>query len=185
MEALEITPGLHVLPGAVNTGLLLADGDALLFDCCDTVTPERLAALGVRRVERILCTQHRRPNVAGAYRFVGRGSQLLVPDGERRLFDAVEAYWSDPANRWHLYHHQPGPQVLARSIPVAGTLGEGDALAWRGHTIRVPTLPGSSSGDDSVDAHMRSIREATEMCLRSFEDDSVADEEPLVQELAL
>ena len=59
MKAVEIAEGLHVLEGGVNTGVLASDGSALLFDCCDTVTPDRLAPLGIERVDVILCTQYR------------------------------------------------------------------------------------------------------------------------------
>ncbi len=148
-KPLELQPGLFVLEGAVNTGVLVRDGRALLIDCCDSVTPDRLAALGVQSVEMILCTQHRRANTAGAEAFVARGAELAVPGNERALFDNVEAYWADWRNRWHLYHAQPGPEVLARSVKVARTLKEGDTIAWRGLTIRVLDTPGATTGSVS------------------------------------
>ena len=144
----RIAPGLWVLDGAVQTGVLVHDGRALLFDCCDSVTPERLARLGVTSVDMILCTQHRRPNVAGAYAFVEKGAQLLVPAGARALFEGVAAYWEDPANRWHIYHHQPGPQVLARPLPVAREVHDGERIDWHGHEIEVLATPGAT--DHSV-----------------------------------
>ncbi|HOT49772.1 MAG TPA: hypothetical protein PLI07_02265 [Candidatus Hydrogenedentes bacterium] len=77
-----IAPGVHVLDGAVNTGVIVRDGHALLIDCCDTVTPERLAAIGVSDVERILCTQFRRTHNAGMYPFAVRGAKIIVPKTE-------------------------------------------------------------------------------------------------------
>lgn len=149
MGATPLAPGLYILDGAVNTGVLVHGDKALLIDCCDTVTPERLAALGVRTVDLILCTQHRRPNVAGAYPFVQAGARLLVPAEERPLFDDTDSYWNDPKNRWHIYHHQPGPQVLARPIQVSGTVGEGEVIEWEGHSIRVLDTPGATDGSVS------------------------------------
>src|SRR3972149_10049912 len=82
VEARELAPGLFILKGAVNTGVLVEGTHALLIDCCDTVTPSRLDALGVREVEMILCTQHRRSNVAGAYAFVAGGGGVIAPEAE-------------------------------------------------------------------------------------------------------
>jgi hypothetical protein len=72
MNARELAPSLFILEGAVNTGVLVSGSQALLIDCCDMVTPERLEALGVRKVEKILCTQHRSSHVAGIYTFLGQ-----------------------------------------------------------------------------------------------------------------
>lgn len=160
MKPLRIAPDVGILPGAVNTGVITSGDRALLIDCCDSVTPERLhEELGVERVDMILCTQHRRANVAGAYAFVERGAQLIVPSAERHLFDDVEAYWGDPKNRWHLYHHQPGQQVLARSIPVARAVSGGEVVEWAGRAIRVLDTPGATDGSVSyvLDARRRRV----------------------------
>ena len=137
----RLAKNLFVLSGAVNTGVLVAGRKALLFDCCDSVTPRRLARLGIDTVEQILCTQHRRPNVAGAYTFVDAGAQLVVPKAERHLFDDVAAYWGDWHNRWHVYHHQPN-QVLAKPIAVTHAVSDGDTIIWQGFTIHVLDTPG-------------------------------------------
>lgn len=149
MKTTKLAANLYVLDGAVNTGVLVSGAKALLIDCCDTVTPERLAQLGVKTVEMILATQHRRPNSAGACPLVAGGARLVVPAGERPLFEDVEAYWNEPNNRWHIYHHQPGPQVPARSVAVARAVREGDRIEWEGHTIRVLDTPGATDGSVS------------------------------------
>ena len=141
-------PGVWVLDGAVNTGVLIEDGAALLLDCCDSVTPERLAALDVERVERILLTQHRRPHLAGAYAFASQGAQVLAPAGEAQWLTAAEAYWADWRQRWHVYHHQP-QQVAARPLPVAATVTGGDVVEWRGHRIRILATPGPTAASVS------------------------------------
>lgn len=145
----RVSDNVYVLQGAVNTGVIRDDGYALLIDCCDSMNHTVLSEIGVEKVELILCTQHRRPNVAGAEKFISEGAELVVPEKERRLFEDVESYWADPANRWHLYHHQPGPQVLARSLPVSRGVGVGDVIEWRGITIRVLDTPGSTAGSVS------------------------------------
>jgi len=144
-----IAPGVHVLDGAVNTGVIVRDGHALLIDCCDTVTPERLAAIGVSDVERILCTQFRRTHNAGMYPFAVRGAKIIVPKTEQSLFESAEAHWNDWSNRWHLYRARPGPLVPARSVKVTRGVGEGDTIEWRGVAIRTLDTPGATDGSVS------------------------------------
>ena len=159
MKPIQIATNLHILPGAVNTGVLVEGDKALLFDCCDTVTPERLQdELGVT-VADILCTQHRRANVAGAYRSIApepppegacsSGVGLSAPAAERDLFDGVEDYWNDPKNRWHLYHHQPGQQVPVRPLWVTSALAGGDSLLWADRRIAAVATPGATDGSMS------------------------------------
>lgn len=146
-DPVQLAPGVYVLGGAVNTGVFVSGNNALLIDCCETVTPERLRGLGVERVALICMTQHRRPNAMGAYRFVEEhGAQILVSEKDRQLFEGVEAYWSDPCNRWHLYHMQPGPQVLPRPLAVERMLKEGDTIEWRGVVLHVIETPGATEG---------------------------------------
>ena len=146
MSTIQLATGLLLMLGAVNTGVLVSGDRALLIDCCDTVTQERLAASGVKRVEMILCTQHRRTNTAGAYPFVERGAELVVPAKERDLFEKTDDYWSDWGNRWHLYRSQPGPEVLARPLLVNRAVSGGDVIEWRGSRIRVLDTPGATMG---------------------------------------
>lgn len=146
-DAAMLAPGVYVLDGAVRTGVFVQDGKALLIDCCETVTRERLQSLGVDQVEMICLTQHRRPNALGAYPFAEeQGAQVIVSEKDRPLFDNVEAYWNNWRNRWRLYHFQPGPQVLPRRLAVARTVKEGDSLEWRGVTLRVLETPGATEG---------------------------------------
>jgi glyoxylase-like metal-dependent hydrolase (beta-lactamase superfamily II) len=146
MEMIRLAAELIILLGAVNTGVLTSGDKALLFDCGDSVTPERLANIGVAQVDKILCTQHRRVNVSGAYEFVERGAELYVPDAERHLFDKTDEYWSDLNNRWFPYHFQPGPQVLTKPLPVTQTINEGSFIEWEGYRIRVLDTPGATDG---------------------------------------
>jgi hypothetical protein len=69
---------LTVLSGAVNTVLIRDGAQGMLIDCCDTVTPERLRACGVTRVEAILLTQPRRTHLAGAYVWEQLGTPIFA-----------------------------------------------------------------------------------------------------------
>jgi len=145
----KLTDHCYIFRGAVNTGILIRNHKALLFDCCDTLMEEGLEKLGVEEVDRILFTQHRRTHTAGAYRFVEKGTQFIVPCEEKHLFHSVEAYWEDEKNRWHLYHNQPGPLVMTKSLPVSAAVREGDVIEWEGFRIDVVDTPGVTDGSVS------------------------------------
>lgn len=139
----KISPDLYVYRGAVNTGILRSVDRAILIDCDDTLTPSRLAELGIRRVERIYCTQHRRPNTAGVANF---SSEVFAPREEQRQFEEATAYWQDWRNRWHLYHSRPGPLLPPRDIAIQGTVAEGDLFEWDNFSISVLETPGMTGG---------------------------------------
>ena len=146
MTEIVLAPNLTLLRGAVNCGLLRSGDRALLIDCDDTVTPERLRGLGIKAVDLVLCTQYRRANTAGAYAWLRRGARLIGSRAERHLFEDVAGYWADFNNRWHIYHHQPGPQVPHEPMPLARAVADGDVIEWQGHTIAVHDTAGATDG---------------------------------------
>lgn len=159
LDAVSLGPGDHILSGAVNTGVFVRDGVALLIDCGEDVTPEALARLGVARVEVICMTQHRRPNAMGAYRFVEeQDAAVIVSEKDRGLFEETDAYWSNWKNRWHLYQMQPGPQVLPKSLKVSRTVKKGDTIDWRGLKLSVIDTPGATEGAVSYIADVEGTR---------------------------
>ena len=149
MQTAELDRGVVLVRGAANSGVLIHEARAWLVDCDASCTPGALEALGVHEVQRILCTQHRRVNVAGINPFLARGAALTVPRAERHLFEDVEAHWNEFGNRWHPYHQQPGPQVLAESVRVDSDVGDDDRLEWGPFTIRVLDTPGATDGSVS------------------------------------
>ncbi len=144
-----LASNLHLLRGAVNTGMLVSGGQALLLDCGDTVTPERLLRHGVEAVEMILCTQYRRTSTAGVYPFIEQGAQVIIPAGERELFEQPGDYWNAWACRWHLYSHRPGPMVPAHPIPGVRGVREPETIEWQGYVIHVIDTPGATDGSVS------------------------------------
>lgn len=149
LEFEKVDDGVHVFKGAANTGILISNGKVLLIDCCDTLPDVLQPFAGTNKVDMVLFTQHRRPNTGGVYRWSGSDVKIIVPDSERHLFDKVEQYWSDPANRMHLYHHQPSDQILPCSIDVSATVRDGDVIAWEEFSISVLDTPGATDGSVS------------------------------------
>jgi glyoxylase-like metal-dependent hydrolase (beta-lactamase superfamily II) len=148
-ETIQLAPDLFVYRGAIQTGILRAGRRALLIDCGDDGVQEALAALGIERVERVLFTHHHRDQAGGVAPFIQAGAHIGVPAAERPWFAGVETYWSDPAQRWHLYDFHPHNLMLARSVPVHETYQEGDAFRWGTAEIAVLETPGHTDGSVS------------------------------------
>jgi glyoxylase-like metal-dependent hydrolase (beta-lactamase superfamily II) len=132
--------------GAVNVGVL-HDGDrALLFDCGEGSVVSTLVALGVRHVERVLFTHHHRDQASGVARFARKGARICVPEEERAWFESVDAYWNDPARRWHLYDDHPHPWMLTEPVSVHEVLRDGDSFVWGPARITAVSTPAHTDG---------------------------------------
>lgn len=142
--------GLDSWAGAV-TGIL-RDGDAAtLINAPAPGIAQRLRAQGIRRVEKVLMTHHRRDAADGLAEVLEAWSpEVAVPAAERPLFENPSGYWGDPRARWRLLcNHVPYHATHAEPVPVAQAVGEGDALAWRGWRIGVLATPGCTDGSVS------------------------------------
>lgn len=140
---------LAVFHGPVNVGIVLDGLKALLVDCGDGRVAQHLPQLGVRSVEQIVFTHHHRDQACGAYALAETGARLMVPAAERDSFAKVEAYWNDPARRWHLYNLHPHHLMLAESVPVHATVNDGQIMNWGPARISVLTTPGHTDGSVS------------------------------------
>ncbi|MDO8686421.1 MAG: MBL fold metallo-hydrolase [Clostridiales bacterium] len=145
----KLSNNIYIISGAINTGILVRNNKAVLIDCCDTISPEKLLDIGVDTVDMILFTQHRRTHTAGAYQFINKDTRFLVSHRDRHLFENAEAYWEDQENRWHLYHYQPGPLVMTKSLSVSNTICDGDTIEWEGFSIKALETPGPTDGSIS------------------------------------
>lgn len=138
--------GLHGLKGAVNGGALVADGRALLIDCCDSLRPADLEEVGATHVDAILLTQYRRPNSAGAARWADLAASIVASVAHADLLRDGLGHWRKWENRRHLYHFQPGPLAPVVSLPVTRMVHDGEVIEWGGHSIRVVATPGATDG---------------------------------------
>jgi glyoxylase-like metal-dependent hydrolase (beta-lactamase superfamily II) len=142
----HISDHLYVHSGNINVGII-TDGDrALLIDFGDGSVMPSLNDLKIKRVEKVIFTHHHRGQASGlAYANID-DLQIGVPDQERKWFAEVEAYWNDPAYRWHIYNVHPHNLMLTESVPVAETYKEGDSFKWGNATISVIDTPGHTDG---------------------------------------
>jgi glyoxylase-like metal-dependent hydrolase (beta-lactamase superfamily II) len=145
----RLAKNLIIHHGSINVGILLDGRRALLIDVGGGSMQETLRALGVESVAMILCTHHHRDQVSGVYQLLDRGTQLVVPLAEKPWFTDVEAYWANPAHRWHLYDFRPHNLMLAQSVSVHQTVQAGDTLIWGDAKISVIGTPGHTDGSVS------------------------------------
>jgi len=141
----DLPPGLLVISGPTNVGVLRAEGRALLLN---SASPESLKGAGLTPadVEWALITHHSRSAAEGLGELVAAGCQVAVPQVERSLFDNAEAFWAGDSYRVHCYHYHPSRLSLRESIHVARGLEPDDTFEWRGHRVRALSTPGPTDG---------------------------------------
>ena len=146
MSSVEVSPGVSVLSaGAINVGVIRAEGRVLLVGCA---APGVLERGGVRPsdVDWVLLTHHFRDEAEGARELAAMGAKIAVPAAERTLFEHAEAFWSSDEWRVHAYHYHPSPRTLRVSVPVDRALAPGDAFEWRGVEVRALDGRGPTDG---------------------------------------
>lgn len=144
----RLTDHLHLVPGAVHTGILTdGAGRALLIDPGAANLPEALQHLGVSEVAAVLLTHHHPAQYAALDAVRGPRTEVLVPHAEHALLaDPGQAFWSDPRHRWHVYHARPHAPVPARGIAPTGTLADGDTRPFGPARLLVSATPGHTDG---------------------------------------
>jgi glyoxylase-like metal-dependent hydrolase (beta-lactamase superfamily II) len=145
----RLSEHLSVYHGPVNVGLIASGGSHMLIDFGPGETMDALRKDGVGSVDLVAFTHHHRDQGCGAWRAREDGARIGVPEGERWLFDGVETYWADPANRWHLYGFHPHHLTLAEPLEVDDTYADGDVITWGEAEISVISTPGHTDGSIS------------------------------------
>jgi glyoxylase-like metal-dependent hydrolase (beta-lactamase superfamily II) len=154
----QISPSVRTHTGAVNVSIIIINGEAVLIDCDDSLSPATLKTAKLPIPKIILCTQHRRTHTAGIPGFVKVGSKVVGSRAEKALFEHNDEYWRDSKNRWHIYHHQPGPLVPVEPIPLSRVVGDGDVIPWQGIDLRVIGTPGVTRGSISYLCEVDGVR---------------------------
>jgi glyoxylase-like metal-dependent hydrolase (beta-lactamase superfamily II) len=141
----SISQHLFVYRGEINVGVIHRGEEALLIDIGDGSVLDVLHTCGIRWVDGVLFTHHHRDQAYGAPRVLAEGGWTGAPEAERALFEEVDAYWSDPKNRWHVYHFRPH-HVPTEPVPIHRTFVEGDTLKWMPARITCLHTPGHTDG---------------------------------------
>ncbi|MBT7297881.1 MAG: MBL fold metallo-hydrolase [Victivallales bacterium] len=144
----EVVPGLYVDEGSCLAGILVADGVALVINPGNPGLAARLRTAGVQSVEQVLFTHHRRELADGFPELWDEWSpEVVVPEAERELFAAPDAYWQNPESRWRLLcGHVPYHVTHANPVPVSRGVGNGDAWEWHGWRLEAVATPGYTDG---------------------------------------
>jgi glyoxylase-like metal-dependent hydrolase (beta-lactamase superfamily II) len=139
---IEVSPGVLRSPG-LPAGYALVDDDAALLIDAPT-TPAGLGARGAKRIEAVLLTHHHRDTCAA----VGTLLNQRVPVRAAR----ESAEWLTP-NNVKKYWQESLPLRNSRTaylvVPdgfacIDCTLADGQAINWRGWTIKIVATPGHS-----------------------------------------
>lgn len=142
---IKISQHLFLFRGAVNTGVIHRDEEALLIDPGDGTVQQVLQESGIRWVDGIVFTHHHRDIAEGTLHLLGDGGWTGAPEAERTLFEDVGSYWQDPRNRWHVYHFRPH-SVLLQPVPIHRTFVDGDSFHWSPARITALHTPGHTDG---------------------------------------
>ena len=141
----QISDHLYTFEDTCNV-YVLTDGDAaLLIDAGSGAVVDHLGELGVSRVEWVLHTHHHRDQCWGDPKLIGGGASIAVPQHERHLFEQAELFWQT-RRTFDNYNDRNTFFTIGRDIPVAATLDDYNAFAWRGHRFFVLPAKGHTFG---------------------------------------
>ena len=155
----QISDHLFVHHGCVNVGIIRSGNLAMLIDCGDESVRTTLNKLEITKIVAVLFTHHHRDNVAGIADIADAGTEICVPESERKYFEDVEDFWSDSTHRWHLYNYHPHNLMLAKSVKVTKTYKNGDHILFGDAKITVKDTPGHTDASvsylvESDDVHV-------------------------------
>jgi glyoxylase-like metal-dependent hydrolase (beta-lactamase superfamily II) len=128
----------------------IVDGDAaLVIDAGSGAILDRLAELGVKRIEWVLHTHHHRDQCWGTPRLREQGARVAVPEYERHLFDQAELFWQT-RRTFDNYNDRNTFFTAARDIPVDAILEDYETFRWRGYEFSVLPAKGHTLGSSAL-----------------------------------
>lgn len=136
---------LYIYKGCINTIILKNSTNAILFNCCDTLTIEKLNKIGIDNVDYIFLTSHKRNHSSGIFNF---DAKVVISKNESYLINDVENYWNDYKNRYHIYHFQPSTMILPKSYDNIKKVDDGDIIKWNDYKINIISTP--STTDNAI-----------------------------------
>ncbi len=129
---------------------VVRDGDAaLVIDPGSGAVADRLAEIGIERVEWVLHTHHHRDQCWGTGRLAAAGAAVAVPEYERHLFDRVELFWQS-RRVFDNYDDRNTFFTLGESVAVDALLEDYEEFAWRGYRFFVLPAKGHTYGSSAL-----------------------------------
>ncbi|MGQ9523492.1 MAG: MBL fold metallo-hydrolase [Armatimonadota bacterium] len=150
---------LEVWSGAVNVGVLRAGGRVLLVGGAPEGVLTR-ARVAPDQIDWVLVSHHHRDAACGALRAVRHGAKVAAPEAERRLLEGADEFWADDRLRLHAYSFHPSRLSVREPMAVSRGLRDGDALEWRGVTVKAIATPGPTDGEMTFVVECAGVRAA-------------------------
>jgi glyoxylase-like metal-dependent hydrolase (beta-lactamase superfamily II) len=145
----QLSPSIWWYRDTCNVFLWTAGHAGLLIDFGSGAILDELESTGVREIVAVAHTHHHRDQCGGDDRAVAVGIPIWVPDRERGLFEATEAFWQT-RRTFDSYDASSIGFTRASSLPVARGLVDNERVAWSGGTFEVVPTPGHTKGSISL-----------------------------------
>jgi glyoxylase-like metal-dependent hydrolase (beta-lactamase superfamily II) len=141
-------PDLFAWSDTCNVYLLREGEAALLIDVGDGSILDRLADLGVKRVEWVLFTHHHREQCQGAPLLKAWNAKIGVPEAERAFFERPTDFRKMNVRLGDAFtiHGSSFVRPPIQSIPVERAFKSPDTFTWHGHEFRCVDTRGNSPG---------------------------------------
>lgn len=146
---MRLSPNLWWYRDTCDVYLWAAGERGLLVDLGSGGILDVLEETGVRDIVAIAHTHHHRDQCGGDDRAAALGIPIWVPERERGLFDATDAFW----RLRRTYDSYDATSLgFTRSTPVAVARGlrDHELVSWAGGTFEVFPTPGHTKGSISL-----------------------------------
>jgi glyoxylase-like metal-dependent hydrolase (beta-lactamase superfamily II) len=145
----RLSPSLWWYRDTCDVYLWAAGERGLLVDFGSGGILDVLEETGVREIVAIAHTHHHRDQCGGDDRAVALGIPIWVPDRERGLFDATDAFWR-LRRTYDSYDASSAGFSRATPIRVARGLRDHERIEWAGGSFEVLPTPGHTKGSISL-----------------------------------
>jgi len=142
----RISECLWILWGDTNRGVIRGPQGAIVIDPGDATILDALSEIGVDRVELVVLTHYHRDTAGAARLLAENGAEIAASSPDAESVTAASQWWSDPADRYHVYDFRPHRLMPLEDIPVTRRLAPGEVIEWGNARIEVVATPGHTDG---------------------------------------
>lgn len=145
----RLSPSLWWYRDTCNVYLWAAGERGLLIDLGSGGILDVLGQTGVREIVAVVHTHHHRDQCGGDDRAAELGIPIWVPERERGLFEATDAFWR-LRRTYDSYDASSAGFSRATPIPVSRGLRDHERIDWAGGRVEVLPSPGHTKGSISL-----------------------------------